>query len=80
MIIEHLIGVIILFFIFIGAIVSIFGWIAADERNDKERKYNMYLAKENSRLSNENANLKTTIELFKQKVATMEEHLKETTR
>lgn len=65
MLIESWIAVMIIVFIFITAFISIFGWMAADQRLDKERALNKELSDENLRLSVENAQMRAKINFLR---------------
>ncbi len=65
MLIENFILVLILIGLAAILFISLFAWIAADERLEKERALNKELSDENLRLSVENAQMRAKISFLR---------------
>lgn len=68
MLIETWIAVMMIVFVFIGAFVSIIGWISADRRNEEQHKSIICLTKENKHLIEENEQLKSKLSLIRLRI------------
>ena len=68
MVIETWIAAFIVLFVFVISLISLIGWMAADERNEKERALSRELEEENERLKVENAQLKAKLSFIKLRI------------
>ena len=68
MVIETWIAIVIIVFVFAIGLISLIGWMAADERNEKERAISKELEDENEKLKVENAQLKAKLSFIKLRI------------
>ena len=68
MLIETWIAVMMIVFVFIGALIGVVGWLLADRRNEEQSKFIMCLTKENKYLVEENEQLKSKLSLIRLRI------------
>ena len=65
---ETWVAVMMIVFVFIGAIISVLGWMASDRQCEKQQKLIKTLAEENKDLVEENEKLKSKLSLIKLRI------------
>lgn len=68
MFIETWVAVMMIVFVFIGAIISVIGWMLSDRQCEKQQKLIKTLAEENKDLVEENEKLKSKLSLIKLRI------------